>query len=68
MTQDSPDPLEGGEHRRPPAAATGTEPKARGASGAGIAAPETQSAGSPWNTDSVTSWVSPNLKKNKKEN
>lgn len=49
------DPLEGGTGRRPPAAA-------------GTAAPETQGTGSPWSTDQVTSWVSPNIKKNKKEN
>lgn len=33
----------------------------------GTAAPESQQAGSPWDTDSVTSWVSPHHQKNKKE-
>lgn len=33
----------------------------------GAAAPENQQAGSPWDTDSVTSWVSPHHQKNKKE-
>lgn len=45
--------LEGGEHRRPTQA---PEDKV---------APESQSTGSPWDTDSVTSWVSPNIKKSK---
>lgn len=53
MTQGSPDPLEGGERRRPPLAAAGT------------VTPEGQQAGSPWSTDSVMSWVSPHHQKNK---
>lgn len=48
----TPDPLDDGADRRPPAAA-------------GTAAPETQRAGSPWDTDVVTSWVSPHHQKNK---
>ncbi|WP_157897308.1 hypothetical protein [Mycobacteroides franklinii] len=51
----TPDPLDDGTDRRPPLAAAGT------------AAPESQGAGSPWNTETVMSWVSPNIKKNKKE-
>ncbi|SHP92741.1 hypothetical protein [Mycobacteroides abscessus] len=54
-TQEQLDPLEGGERRRPPKAA------------AGKVASETQRAGSPWSTETVMSWVSPNIKKNKKE-
>ncbi|MBN7314119.1 hypothetical protein [Mycobacteroides abscessus] len=27
--------------------------------------PDNQTSGSPWPTDQVTSWISPNLKKNK---
>lgn len=50
----TPDPLDDGADRRPPAAA-------------GTAAPETQRAGSPWSTDQVVSWVSPNIKRGKKE-
>lgn len=53
MTQSSPDPLDDGEHRRPPKAA------------AGNVTPESQGAGSPWDTDVVTSWVSPHHQKNK---
>ncbi|SKO40892.1 Uncharacterised protein [Mycobacteroides abscessus subsp. abscessus] len=49
----TPDLLDDGEHRRPPKAAAGT------------AAPEGQQAGSPWSTDSVMSWVSPNIKRGK---
>ncbi|MBN7564508.1 Uncharacterised protein [Mycobacteroides abscessus subsp. abscessus] len=48
----TPDPMEHGEHRRPPAAA-------------GNVTPDNQNAGSPWSTDSVTSWVSPNIKRGK---
>lgn len=51
----SPEPLEDGADRRPTKEA------------AGNVTPETQSAGSPWGTETVTSWVSPNIKKNKKE-
>lgn len=50
-TQDSPDPLDDGERRRPTKEA------------AGKVASDNQNAGSPWSTDSVTSWVSPNIKK-----
>lgn len=53
MTQSSPEPLEDGADRRPPTAA------------AGNVTPETQSAGSPWSTETVMSWVSPNIKKSK---
>ncbi|MDO3167175.1 hypothetical protein P5V90_09435 [Mycobacteroides abscessus subsp. abscessus] len=53
MTQSSSDPLENGTDRRPTKEAAGT------------AAPDNQSTGSPWDTDAVTSWVSPNFKKNK---
>lgn len=52
MTQGNPDHLESGTDRRPPKAA------------ADNVAPDNQS---PWSTDSVMSWVSPNIKKNKKE-
>lgn len=55
MTQGNPDHLDDGEHRRPTKEA------------AGNVTPDNQRSGSPWSTDSVTSWVSPNLKKNKKE-
>ncbi|MCV7306712.1 Uncharacterised protein [Mycobacteroides abscessus subsp. abscessus] len=48
----TPDLLEHGEDRRPPAAA-------------GTAAPDNQSMGSPWDTDVVNSWVSPYHQKNK---
>ncbi|SKR18607.1 Uncharacterised protein [Mycobacteroides abscessus subsp. abscessus] len=51
----TPDQLENGEDRRPTKEAAGNR------------SPEGQGAGSPWDTDSVTSWVSPNLKKNKEE-
>lgn len=51
----TPDQLEGGEDRRPPTAAAGT------------AAPDDQRTGSPWDTDVVTSWVSPHHQKNKEE-
>ncbi|SIE96682.1 hypothetical protein [Mycobacteroides abscessus] len=54
-TQEALDPLEGGERRRPTKEA------------AGNVTPETQRSGSPWGTDQVMSWVSPNIKKNKKE-
>ncbi|QSM95694.1 hypothetical protein I3U40_08100 [Mycobacteroides abscessus subsp. abscessus] len=43
------------------------ERRRRTKAAAGKVASEPQSAGNPWDTDSVTSWVSPNLKKNKKE-
>lgn len=33
----------------------------------GAAAPEDQSTGSPWGTETVMSWVSPNIKKSKEE-
>lgn len=57
--------VESGEDRRPTKEATGAEPKARGASGAGNRSPEGQRAGSPWETDQVVSWVSPHHQKNK---
>lgn len=31
----------------------------------GNVTPDNQRSGSPWDTDSVNSWVSPNIKKNK---
>lgn len=51
----SPDPLENGEDRRPRVAA------------AGNVTTEGQRAGSPWDTDMVTSWISPHHQKNKEE-
>ncbi|SIE27182.1 hypothetical protein [Mycobacteroides abscessus] len=53
--QEALDPLEGGTDRR------------RHRRTAGKVVSDSQGAGSPWDTDVVTSWVSPNLKKNKKE-
>ncbi|MBN7483189.1 hypothetical protein [Mycobacteroides abscessus] len=34
---------------------------------AAVESGEDQGAGSPWDTETVTSWVSPNIKKNKEE-
>ncbi|AMT69256.1 MULTISPECIES: hypothetical protein [Mycobacteroides] len=51
---DSPDPLVDGADRRPTKEA------------AGNGSSEGQRAGSPWEADVVTSWVSPNLKRGKK--
>ncbi|MFV8308788.1 hypothetical protein [Mycobacteroides chelonae] len=48
----TPDPLEGGADRRPPTAAA-----------AGNGSPESQRAGSPWETEMVTSYVSPHHQK-----
>lgn len=47
--------VESGEDRRPTKEAAGT------------VTPEGEGAGSPWDTDQVVSWVSPNIKKNKEE-
>lgn len=51
----TPDQLENGEDRRPTKEA------------AGNGSPENQRAGSPWDTDMVTSWVSPHHQKNKEK-
>lgn len=47
----TPDQLENGEDRRPPTAA------------AGNGSPVDQQAGSPWDTETVVSWVSPHHQK-----
>ncbi len=54
MTQDNPDPMQNGTDHRPTKEAADT------------VASEGQEAGSPWDTDSVVSWISPNLKRGKK--
>lgn len=55
------------EHRRPTMDGSRAEGEGSGTEAAGTATPESQWSGSPWSTDSVTSWVSPNLKKSKEE-
>ncbi|SLI77244.1 Uncharacterised protein [Mycobacteroides abscessus subsp. massiliense] len=55
MTQGNPDHLDDGEHRRPTKEA------------AGNGSPKTQSTGSPWSTDQVTSYVSPNIKRGRSD-
>lgn len=52
--QEQLDPLEGGTDRRPPVAA------------AGNGSPDNQRSESPWSTETVMSWVSPNIKRGKK--
>lgn len=51
----TPDPLEDGEDRRPTKEAAGKRSS------------DDQRAGSPWETETVTSWVSPHHQKNKEE-
>ncbi|SLI41249.1 Uncharacterised protein [Mycobacteroides abscessus subsp. massiliense] len=65
-TQEALDLLEGGERRRPTMDGSRAEGEGSGTEAAGNVAPETQSAGSPWGTDQVVSWVSPNIKRGEK--
>ncbi|SII09657.1 Uncharacterised protein [Mycobacteroides abscessus subsp. abscessus] len=66
-TQEALDLLEGGERRRPTMDGSRAEGEGSGTEAAGNVTPETQSAGSPWPTSEVTSWVSPHHQKNKEE-
>ncbi|MDQ8118511.1 hypothetical protein [Mycobacteroides abscessus] len=64
-TQEALDPMEHGTDRRPTKDGSRAEGEGSGTEAADNVAPESQSARSPWDTDVVTSYVSPNLKKNK---